>query len=32
VELELAYGIGRHKAERYGEGLLQVIRETAATP
>jgi ATP-dependent DNA helicase RecQ len=29
AELALAHGVGRHKTERYGEGWLQVIRETA---
>jgi ATP-dependent DNA helicase RecQ len=29
-ELTHAYGIGAHKAEHYGEGLLRVIRETGA--
>lgn len=31
-ELTLAHGIGRHKAERYGEGLLRVIGEAAGAP
>jgi ATP-dependent DNA helicase RecQ len=28
-ELALAHGIGPHKLERYGEGLLRVVREAA---
>jgi ATP-dependent DNA helicase RecQ len=28
-ELQLAHGVGRHKAERYGAGLLQVVASTA---
>ncbi|MBI1737021.1 MAG: HRDC domain-containing protein, partial [Candidatus Rokubacteria bacterium] len=30
-ELTLAHGIGRRKAESYGEGLLRVIGQAAAT-
>ena len=30
-ELQLAHGVGRHKADRYGAGLLQVVA-TAADP
>jgi ATP-dependent DNA helicase RecQ len=30
AELDLVYGIGRRKAERYGEGWLRVIRDVAA--
>jgi ATP-dependent DNA helicase RecQ len=30
AELVLAHGIGPAKAERYGDGLLQVVRETEA--
>jgi ATP-dependent DNA helicase RecQ len=29
-DLELAHGIGPNKAERYGEGLLEVVRENAS--
>jgi len=28
-ELQLAHGVGRHKAERYGAGLLQVVASAA---
>jgi ATP-dependent DNA helicase RecQ len=28
-ELQLAHGVGRHKAERYGAGLLQVVAAAA---
>jgi ATP-dependent DNA helicase RecQ len=28
-DLLLAHGIGRHKAERYGAGLLEVVRSLA---
>ena len=28
-ELQLAHGIGPGKAERYGEGLLGVVRDSA---
>ncbi len=31
-ELTLAYGIGRQKAERYGDGLLKVIGEAVGAP
>ncbi len=31
-ELQLAYGIGRSKAERYGAGFLEVVRGSAITP
>jgi ATP-dependent DNA helicase RecQ len=30
-ELELAHGIGPNKAERYGRGLLEVVRENASS-
>jgi len=30
TELELAHGVGPHKAERYGAGLLRVVAEEAA--
>ena len=29
-ELQLAHGVGRHKAERYGGGLLEVVAAAAA--
>jgi ATP-dependent DNA helicase RecQ len=28
-ELQEAHGVGRHKAERYGAGLLQVVADAA---
>jgi ATP-dependent DNA helicase RecQ len=31
-ELQLAYGIGRQKAERYGRGLLEVVARAATAP
>jgi ATP-dependent DNA helicase RecQ len=30
AELELAHGVGRHKAARYGAGLLQVVAAQAS--
>ncbi|MGH7384846.1 MAG: HRDC domain-containing protein, partial [Candidatus Rokuibacteriota bacterium] len=30
AELQLAHGVGPHKAERYGAGLLRVVAEEAA--
>jgi ATP-dependent DNA helicase RecQ len=31
-ELRLAHGIGRHKAERYGKGFIEVIAASTAAP
>jgi len=30
AELELAHGVGPHKAERYGPGILRVVAEESA--
>ena len=30
AELEMAHGVGPHKAERYGPGLLRVVAEERA--
>jgi len=31
-ELRLAHGIGRHKAERYGKGFIEVIASLTTEP